>query len=346
MKPRFAIRNVLLLGGLGTGVLALVFLLTPGWLSPPASSRLGPPGPTEPPIYAPTPVPPSPSSKPPSDAATALPALPPRLPGPILTTIPPLLGYPYSPPGHSVQTVCTPTEPTPSPDPHAIPWPTPVGYEGGGHDFGAWQYTYTYDRDWGDLFAMVHYDDSTVAGVQAYTQANRDLAAQLAQQGIDVPFGPGPGQARVDLTFRSYVAPDQARTWMQAHHLLTQYAVLRVYDPQGTRLDLTVPTSDVNYPLPADDIDRALNPEDTPSCGPFTLRGGGVYFVTALADPAQLPALAADPLVYLADVTPNAVRHDLWQRYDVTHASSFQWVHVQNGSPFWAMEDLGLEHFR
>ena len=343
MKPRFAIRNGLLLGGLGTGLLALLFLLTPGWLSPPAQPGLGPPQPTEPPVYAPTPAPPS---KPQTDKATALPALPTRLPGPILTTIPPMLAYPYSPPDHAVQTFCTPAVPTPSPDPHATPWPTPLSYESGNHDFGAWQYTYSYDRDWGDLFAMVHYDDRTVAGVQAYVQANRDLAAQFAQQGIDVPFGPGPGQARVDITFRSYVAPDQARTWIQAHNLLTAYAVLRVYDPQGTRLDLTVSTYDVNYPLPAGNIDRALNPEDTPSCGPFTLRGGGVYFVTALADPAQLPALAADPLVYLADVTPNAVRHDLWQRYAPTHTPSFQWVQVQNGSPFWRMEELGLEHFR
>ncbi len=202
MKPRFAIRTVLLLGGLGTGVLALVFLLTPGWLSAPASSRLGPPGPTEPPIYAPIPVPPSPSSKPPSDAATALPALPPRLPGPILTTIPPSLAYPYPPPEREVETFCTPVVPLPTIDPQATPWPTPVGYEGGEHDFGAWRYTYSYGRDWGELFAMVHYDDSTVTGVQAYAQANRDLAAQFAQPGGAATLVPSQGLARVYITFR------------------------------------------------------------------------------------------------------------------------------------------------
>ncbi len=142
------------------------------------------------------------------------------------------------------------------------------------------------------------------------------------------------------------MAPDPARAWIQAHNLLTQYAVLRVYDRQGTRLDFVVPTSDVNDPLPADYIDWEGPSPGAPSCGSFTIQGGGVYFVTALADPAQLPALAADPLVYLADVTPNAVRRDLWPRYQETQASSFQWVRVQNGSPFWRMEDLGLEHFR
>lgn len=351
MKPRFAIRNGLLLGGLGAGLLALLFLLTPGWIGSPAGPGLGPSQPTVPaavttPAIAATPAPPDLSSKPPSDPSTPLPPLPPRLPGPILTTQPPSLAYPYSPPEHSARTYCTPVVPPPTVDPQATPWPTPVGYEYGGNDFGAWRYAYSYDRSWGDLTVDVHYDNRSVAGLAAYVQANRALAADFAQHGGDESFTISQGMARVDLTFRSYVDPDQARAWIQAHHLLTAYAVLRVYDPQGTRLDYTVPTDDVNDPLPARGMAYVLHPSDEPSCGPFTLRGGGVYFVTALADPAQLPALAADPLVYLADVTPDAVRRDLWQRFHETRTSSFQWVRVQDGSPFWAMEDLGLEHFR
>jgi hypothetical protein len=348
MKPRLAIRDVLLLGGIGFGLLALVLLVTPGWLHPAGAPDLGPPEPTAPApasTVAYVPTPPAPE-KPPPDAATPLPGLPTRLPGPLLTTIPPLVAYPYSPPAHAVQSFCTPTAPPLTPDPQATPWPTAVGDASGRRDFGAWGYTYSYGRAWGDLFAAVYYDDSSVAGLAAYVQANRDLAGQFAQLGGDESFSPSRGLARVDLTFRGYVPPEQARAWVQAHHLLTDYAVLRVYDPQGLRLDFTVSTSDVNDPIPTWYIDRELNPPGAPACGPFTLSGGGVYFVTALADPTQLPVLAADPLVYLADVTPNVVRRDLWQQYQETRTDSFQWVHVQNGSPFWQMEDLGLEHFR
>ncbi len=351
MKPRLAIRDGLLLGGIGFGLLALLLLVTPGWLRPAGAPDLGPPEPTAPAptptmAYAPTPPAPPAPEKPPADAATPLPDLPTRLPGPLLTTIPPMLAPPLSPPYHGMETFCTPTATPPTPDPQATPWPTAVGDESGRRDFGAWGYTYSYGRDWGDLFAAVYYDDSSVAGLEAYVQANRALADQLAQLRGDESFSPSRGLARVDLTFRGYVAPEQARAWVQAHTLLVEYAVLRVYDPQGLRLDFTVLTGDVNDPIPAWYIDRELNPPNVPSCGPFTMQGGGVFFVTALADPAALPALAADPLVYLADVTPNAVRRDLWQQYQETRTNSFKWVRVQNGSPFWAMEDLGLEHFR
>lgn len=345
MQPRFAVRQVLLLAGLGFGLLALLVLLTPGGLAPRGEIRPGAfaPPPTATVVVASTPLPPE---KPSPDAVTPPPTLPPRLPGPILTTIPPSLAYPFSPVGHALETFCTPAVPTLTPDPHATPWPTAVGDENGRHDFGAWGYIYTYGRAWGDLFARVYYDDHSVAGLEAYAQANRALATDLAQRGGDESFAPSRGLARVDLTFRTYLNPDQARDWIQAHNLLIEYVVLRIVDPQGLRLDLTVPTADVNDPVSAAAIARMLNPPDAPSCGPFTMRGGGVYFVTALADPAQLPVLAADPLVYLADVTPNAVRRDLWQRYAETRTNSFKWVQVQNGSPFWAMEDLGLEHFR
>jgi hypothetical protein len=60
----------------------------------------------------------------------------------------------------------------------------------------------------------------------------------------------------------------------------------------------------------------------------------------------QLTRIAADPLVFLADVTPNVVRADLLQKGVLVASPYLNWVTIWPASPFWQMEDLGLEHFR
>jgi hypothetical protein len=63
MKPRLAIRDLLLLGGIGFGLLALLLLVMPGWLRPAGAPDLGPPEPTAPaptPTVADSPTPPPP----------------------------------------------------------------------------------------------------------------------------------------------------------------------------------------------------------------------------------------------------------------------------------------------
>ena len=54
MKPRFAIRDVLLLTGLGAGLLA-VLLLLPGWLGQDGGAGPPLPAPTETPVPLPRP---------------------------------------------------------------------------------------------------------------------------------------------------------------------------------------------------------------------------------------------------------------------------------------------------
>jgi hypothetical protein len=236
------------------------------------------------------------------------------------------------------------------PTPPAVTATPPPGYIYGGHDFDGWRYTYSALPNEGELWAEVHYDTQSVAALREYVALNRGLADQLAQTG---------GGARVDITFRTYLTPDQFRTWMQAHNLYAAWSGLRVLNAQGQRADLVLPWI-YQDPLPQRLLDYWLTPANaTPPPvyglelphgdpreigGPFTLRG--VFYVTAMVDAAQLPTLAADPLVYLADVTPNAVRADLLGQGVNIMSPYMSWVRVLPVSPFWQMEDFGLEQFR
>ena len=57
---------------------------------------------------------------------------------------------------------------------------------------------------------------------------------------------------------------------------------------------------------------------------------------------SKLAGLSADPLVFLTDVTPTAVRRDLVAASIQDGAAA----NVITTSAYWAMEDLGLEHFK
>jgi hypothetical protein len=341
---------MLLLAGLGFGLLALLVLLTPGWLAPRGEIRPGAVAPTP----TDTPQPPVSQILPIAvlTVAGGVPALPAPIPTDVAPWIPPPIcgGSVYTPP------LCTPGPVLPTPVPPVIS-PTPVpGFlqadETGSADFGIWNYGYGVIHSEAETWATVYYDTHSVQALQAYAAANRTLAGQLAQT---------PGGVRVDVTFRDYVAPESFQAWLRAHDFYNGWYGVRVVDPQGRRADIAVPFQYTGglpdwlmqgqvapvsvWTTYAPPPPTPIGGYDMPDVAPAqTVRG--IYYVSGMVDVAQLAGIAADPLVFLADVTPNVVRADLLSKGVLVASPYLNWVVIRPASPFWAMEDLGLEHFR
>ncbi len=196
--------------------------------------------------------------------------------------------------------------------------PTPVTvFE---HDYGAWHVTAQRDSR---LSASVTFDGSSTGGLQAYAQANRVLANQLAGSN---------GQVEIAITFRSLLQPEQYRYWVASHGMTVAVTGLRTHitewnDRGGLgvrpRAGEVLPEASLNLPN-------------------ATVQG--VLGANGQVPASELPAIAADPLVFIPDVTTTIVRQDLVAAglpvNEVANAS----VH-QLGSPFWFMENLGLSNF-
>ena len=67
----------------------------------------------------------------------------------------------------------------------------------------------------------------------------------------------------------------------------------------------------------------------------------GVYAVSGTIQGNMLPSLLNDPLVFIPDVRLTVMRNDV---ADIVPDPSV--IRHALGSPFWKMEDLGLENFR
>jgi len=322
MKPRLAIRHVLLFGGIGFGLLALLLLL-PSWLNPQSAQVL----PSVSFLVNPTPVsvpgdeittpsePQLPTGEGPWDG-TPLPTRwsHPDLPIPFPTTGLEGTLIPVTPPAANLTQIA------------AL-----VGFQA---DYGAWHCTvWNFDGGWGDLAAEVRYDTTSAESIQAYAAANRALVDQLRN---------APQPVRVDVTFRDYLAPDAFRAWVQQSGIRPAYTSLRTLDQQGGRANLVVEAT-WRDPIPQAAIDQRI--ADAQARGhPITVLG--VIYVTAEIEAAPLAALNNDPLVFLADVTPNIVIRDLRAAHPAVGFPSPYWVRITPESPFLRMEDLGLEHFR
>lgn len=136
-----------------------------------------------------------------------------------------------------------------------VPPPEEVGQG----DFGTWSYkAYRWHGPNSGIRVVTNYDTSTVESLYAYAKANRELADQLADKG---------GTAQVQITFRTYVEPDQYRSWVKAHGLRVEYSELRLTDvTAGYPPDITAgapPQGD--DPLPPDRIKELLEPYDSRS---------------------------------------------------------------------------------
>src|SRR5207253_10164468 len=150
------------------------------------------------------------------------------------------------------------------------------------------------------------------------------------------------GKAWVDITFRTYLEPEQFRTWASKMGLHVMRAELRTVDAQGMSgtLGITTPPASTD-PLPQKSLDEGLLAVRKHP-GLRTIRG--VIYTMADVDATQLPAIAADPLVFLADVTPTYVYNKLvalgWTGVDYNRIGGIP-TH-----PFPVIESFGLENFQ
>lgn len=199
-------------------------------------------------------------------------------------------------------------------------------------DFGSWSYSAGRRSD-GQVVAGVSYDNATVNDLNLYATANRVLATQLASQG---------GQVRVNITFRTYMQPEAFRTWVSARGLQVDKTELRYVD--GSGLDTTVWYKPLNEgPLPQSFVDQQLEWARQNNVGVREFKG--VYFTSGSIDTVHLLEIAADPLVFLADVTHQAVRNDLVDAGITGAAQAI--VSITPPSPFWKMEHVfGLQNFQ
>jgi hypothetical protein len=199
-------------------------------------------------------------------------------------------------------------------------------------DYGVWSFR-AVSRPGMESWALVEFDYDSVSSLINYALANQALGTQLAAQG---------GQVDVGITFNTFVTPEQFRAWAPTKGLTIKETVLRTVDSNGQEGTISVPSAPAPFNdkglLPQDDLDEIMH---TPGWPTITIRG--VYWTRATVDATRLPELALDPLVFLADVTPNIVRNELiaagWT--GVEHDN----IRVDRNTPFWRMEELGLENF-
>lgn len=220
-------------------------------------------------------------------------------------------------PTTGTQTTATQTTPT------AVSTPEIVE-----RDYGTWGYTAA--RFAPETIAVsIRYDLASVDQLSEFAAANQILARDLPSQG---------GQAEVYITFRNYLTPEQFRTWVRNKGLSIQRSELRTEKPSGHSGTLGQGKHEGDTePLPQDRLDESLQRMGGQGS---TIRG--VYFTVASVDAASLPQVASDPLVFIANVTPNVVRNEL-------HAAGWQTrensLYVDPPTPFAKMEKLGLENF-
>lgn len=189
-------------------------------------------------------------------------------------------------------------------------------------DLGTWRYVVSRGSDDTGTYvaASLHHDTSSVTSLQAFAAANRVLASQLATTS---------GEVEIMITFRSYVSPEQYRTWVAQRGLIVETTGLRILSASGYRTGLAV-TARPNDVLPESDF---VWPNDPTTEGVIEARG--TISTNRLLD------LVNDPLVFIPDVTQTIVRRDIVGIVPDPNAISMS----LNGS-FWQMEDLGLQNFR
>ncbi len=189
-------------------------------------------------------------------------------------------------------------------------------------DFGTWRYSVGRGDD-GAVRGLVQFDITSVEGLVAYVDANRQLVGRFTQEEGPIP---------VQVTFRDYVAPDAFRAWIAKVHLQVARTDVGEIEPNGKRWTATFFTMH-DDPLPGlQSVGNDSNP-------PRTLLG--VFGALGSVDASQLVTLAADPSVFLVDLTEAYVRQRLAQE-GIAGAGE---ATVTVASPFGAMEDFGLANF-
>jgi hypothetical protein len=218
--------------------------------------------------------------------------------------------------------------------PTSTPVPLPPTPElVGENDFGIWSYKAYRGRE-GQLLARVEADLGSLEALFAYQQVNQELAKELAAEG---------GMAEVQITFNTYVKPNEFRVWAREMDLLVDESVLRHKDGFGQDATLGVGAQN-DDPLPQEWLDHALasSREHSGEEGEIL----GVYYTSGKIDAARLPELGSYPTVFIADVTINVIRNDLTVK---GIRGGDQALSIADVPPvfFWQMESkYGLDKFK
>ena len=195
--------------------------------------------------------------------------------------------------------------------------------------FEVWSYTASRkDSDLrSPLRATVNYKHEAVADILAYAKANQALHTEVANQG---------GQLEVAVTFVYPVEADWFRAFAKENGFQVQTAQIRIGAP-GTSGSGTMSISGTaDDPLPQENIDNV-------AMGFFSNSMGGVFGAYGTVDAQKLGQMASEPRVFLVDVTPAWVRHDLARNgFDVDKDMQEP---VTVDLPYGWMERLGLENF-
>lgn len=211
-------------------------------------------------------------------------------------------------------------------------------------DLGSWQYDASPRKEFGQdiLSIAIRFDDSSVASLKAYAETNRQLATQLATEG---------GAAHVMVTFRSYLAPEQFRAWVAKYAIrgdatlmnpaLGVMVEMRATEANGLRAtaDVWLGIKGQPDPLLQSSIDDLIAPHN-PGIKPPIFNG--IFMTRGEVDAKQLPMIANDPLVFVADVTTEYATRDL----AAAQVKGANEVDSDERSPIWRMEDYGLQNFR
>lgn len=197
------------------------------------------------------------------------------------------------------------------------------------HDFGAWSYK-AWREENGMVQASVGFDSSSVAGLQAYAAANRDLAAQLATGGDDID---------VQVVFRRVLTPTEYLAWSASAGMdWYEYISFNATDTRGHGGSGSI-VSDSSDPWPQGGVNRFLDTGRTAPYGPLTINGP--FEVDGKIAANRLLTVANDPRVFVVDVTSYVISSELEAANVV-----MDWVNVDPPPIFSAMLALGLENFR
>jgi hypothetical protein len=151
-------------------------------------------------------------------------------------------------------------------------------------NMGLWQYSIVRDEAEGS-WIVIKYAHDTIADLEAYVDTNKALIPDLERVG---------GPVEVAVSFRTPLDPGEFRTWAKENDFQARETQLAA---GGTTLGIMGRADD---PLPSQSLDKY------PYAGLH-----GVFGSYGTVDAKRLSTIAADPQVFLLDMTPTYARREL-----------------------------------
>jgi hypothetical protein len=167
----------------------------------------------------------------------------------------------------------------------------------------------------GKYGAGVVFDERTVSGINAFSQANRELSPSVFARHSTV---------RTMVTFSRPLSFDDFRKLMSHSEITVHEFGIRNRTVDGQR------TTAYGEPRGAEIAPGHLYTSVVPTGEVFE----GFFYADVTLTSRSYAALAASPDVYLLDITDALVRDEVRGRYDIQD--------IYRTSPYWNMEDLGL----